>query len=129
VVRIDVVAAIVRRGDEILITQRGGDVHLAHLWEFPGGKVETGESLQMALEREIQEEIGVKIQVGSEILTVDHDYPTKSVRLHFFHCTILEGAPQALEVADFRWVKPEDLILYEFPAADDELIVKLRSTR
>jgi len=125
--RIDVVAAIIRDNAKILITQRLDNVHLARLWEFPGGKVEAGEALEVALQREILEELGVKIRVDDAFFTIDHDYPTKSVRLHFFNCTILEGAVQPLDVADLRWVKPSDLHDFEFPPADAELIARLRS--
>jgi len=126
-VRVDVVAAIIRKDGKILITQRLDNVHLARLWEFPGGKVEAGESLQMALQREIQEELGIKIRVNDEFLTLDYDYPTKSVRLHFFNCTVLEGDPRPIDVADLRWVKPHALGNYRFPPADAELIAKLRT--
>jgi mutator protein MutT len=126
-VRIEVVAAIIRHNGEVLITQRPDNVHLAHLWEFPGGKVESGESLEVALRREILEELGLKIRVYDEFFTVDHDYPAKSVRLHFFNCVVIEGDPQPLDVADLRWVSPRDLHLYQFPPADAELIARLRS--
>ena len=125
--RVDVVAAIIRKDGKILITQRLDNVHLARLWEFPGGKVEVGESFQIALQREIQEELGIKIRVNDEFLTLDYDYPTKSVRLHFFNCTVLEGDPQPIDVADLRWVKPHALGNYRFPPADAELIAKLRT--
>jgi 8-oxo-dGTP diphosphatase len=127
IVRINVVAAIIRKDGHILITQRPDHVHLSRLWEFPGGKVESGESLEAALEREIQEELGVKIRIHSEFLKVDHDYPSKLVRLHFFNCSIVEGDVQPLEVADLRWVKPEELCHFAFPPADAELIAKLCS--
>jgi len=123
---IDVVAAVIRRGDQILITQRFDHVHLPGLWEFPGGKVEAGESLQAALEREIREELGLAIRVHDEFFTVEHDYPTKSVRLHFFNCSIVEGEPQLIEVADLRWVHPQDLGKFDFPPADAELIARLQ---
>jgi mutator protein MutT len=126
-VRIDVVAAIIRKDDEILITQRLDNVHLARFWEFPGGKVEAGESFEVALQREIQEELGIKIRVKDEFLTLDHDYPAKSVRLHFFNCTVLQGDPKAIDVADLRWVTPHDIGNYQFPPADAELISKLRA--
>ena len=124
---IEVVAAVIRRDGKILITQRPDDVHLAKLWEFPGGKVEAGESLTAALQREIREELGVRIAVEDEFYTVEHDYPEKSVRLHFFNCVIEEGEPAALEVANLRWVLPAELVQFEFPPADAELIEKLRS--
>ena len=122
-----IVAAIIRRDDQILITKRPDHVHLAGLWEFPGGKVESGESLEAALHREIREELGVEITVDREFFSVAHEYPDKSVHLHFFDCTILRGEPQPLEVADLRWVKTAELLDFEFPPADVELIRRLRS--
>jgi len=123
---IDVVAAVIRMDGKILITQRLDHVHLAGLWEFPGGKVEAGESLERALVREIREELGIKIRVNDEFFTVEHDYPGKSVRLHFFNCTILDGEPAALGVANLRWVAAADLSQFNFPPADTALIAKLR---
>ena len=123
--RVEVVAAIIRRAEKILITRRGDHVHLAGLWEFPGGKVEDGESLRSALQREIREELGVDVGVDDEFFTVEHEYPTKSVRLHFFNCTILQGEPQPLDVADLQWVEIAALPNFEFPPADVELIRKL----
>jgi mutator protein MutT len=121
-----VVAAIIRREGKFLITRRPGNVHLAGLWEFPGGKVEEGESLQEALLREILEEIAVQVAVGAEFFQIEHQYPTRSVRLHFFDCTIVSGEPQAIEVSEIRWVAPHELQAYAFPEADRELIARLR---
>lgn len=126
-VRVDVVAAVIWRDKEILITRRLDHVHLGGLWEFPGGKVEPGESMKPALVREILEELGIEITPNHEIFTVEHDYPAKSVRLHFFHCTLLKGEPKPLEVAELRWVKPGELNNFEFPPADAELIRMLSS--
>jgi mutator protein MutT len=123
---VDVVAAVIRRDGKILITQRPDHVHLAGVWEFPGGKVEAGESFEVALMREIREELGIKIRVNDEFFTVLHHYPDKSVRLHFFNCMIIEGEPAPLDVADLRWVIPTDLSQFEFPPADADLIAKLR---
>ena len=127
--KVDVVAAVIWRDKEILITRRLDHVHLGGLWEFPGGKVEKDEPFEAALIREIREELGIEILAGHEFFTVEHDYPTKSVRLHFFHCTIQHGQPKPLEVAEFRWVKPGELGDFEFPPADAELIRKLSTTR
>src|SRR5215467_4454036 len=124
---IRVVAAIIERNGKLLITQRPMDVHLAGLWEFPGGKVEPEETLEQALVREIQEEIGVKIQILGEYFQVEHAYPTKSVQLHFFDCAILEGDPIPLHVANLRWVAREELDFFSFPEADRELIFRLRT--
>ena len=123
---VDVVAAIIRDNQKILITQRFDNVHLPGLWEFPGGKVEPDESLTAGLEREIREELGVTILVGDEFFSVVHDYSPKSVRLHFFNCSIIDGEPHPLEVADMRWVRPEELGQFEFPPADADLIAILR---
>ena len=123
----EVVAAIIRRGSGILITQRLDDVHLARLWEFPGGKVEPGESFEAALQREIREELGIEIVVGDEFHTVEHEYPAKCVRLHFFNSVIKDGEPAAIGVADLRWVQPAELGQFEFPPADTELIGRLQS--
>jgi mutator protein MutT len=123
---ITVVAAIIRRDGKILITRRPQGVHLAGLWEFPGGKTEPGEPLTTALAREILEELGVEISILEERFTVEHDYPEKSVRLHFFECRIVSGEPSALEVDGLEWVAPQDLGRYSFPEADTDLISKLQ---
>ncbi len=120
-----VVAAIIRRNSQLLITRRFDDVHLPGLWEFPGGKVEHGESLQGGLEREILEELGVKVRVEAEYFAIEHAYPGRTVQLHFFNCSIIQGEPQPLEVADMRWVEPSELGHFQFPPADEELIKRL----
>jgi 8-oxo-dGTP diphosphatase/A/G-specific adenine glycosylase len=127
-VTITVVAAIIRRGSQILITRRFDDVHLPGYWEFPGGKVEPGESLEFALEREIREELGVTIRIEGEYFSVEHTYPSRIVRIHFFNCSLLSGEPTALQVADMLWVKPVELGQFQFPAADEELIKRLQTS-
>jgi mutator protein MutT len=122
---ITVAAAIIRQGEHILLTRRQPDAHLPNLWEFPGGKVEPGESLSEALRRELLEELGVRAEIRDEYYATIHHYPTKSVDLHFFNCVIIDGEPRAIEVAEFRWVKPEELSSYEFPKADLELVERL----
>lgn len=119
---IPVVAAIIRRDGRILITQRPMNVHLPGLWEFPGGKVQEGESFADALRREIREELDLDIDVLGEYLRIVHHYPEKSVDLHFYDCAIVRGEPQAIEAADFRWVLPAELPSFEFPAADEEIV-------
>ncbi len=124
-VMITVVAAIIRRESRILITRRLDTVHLPGLWEFPGGKVEQGETFQQALVREIREELALEISVHDEVFTVEHHYPAKSVQLHFFNCSVLLGEPQLIEVADLRWVSPSELNQCQFPEADRELVSML----
>jgi mutator protein MutT len=123
-----VVAAIIRRDNTILITRRFDHVHLPGFWEFPGGKVRANESLPDALEREIREELGVTITVDDEFFRTEHDYPDRTIRLHFFNCIIRAGEPRRLEVADFRWVQPSELRDFRFPPADEELIVRLQAS-
>lgn len=122
---ITVAAAIIRRGDYILLTRRKPDAHLPNLWEFPGGKVEPGESLRDALQRELREELGIHTSVGDECYTTIHRYFLKDVALHFFNCAIIQGEPRAIDVAEFRWVQPCELHSYEFPEADLELVERL----
>jgi 8-oxo-dGTP diphosphatase len=125
--RVDVVAAIIRNRNDVLITKRPDSVHLGGFWEFPGGKVEESELLEAALKREIREELGIEIRVHDEFRIIDHDYPSKSVRLHFYNCTIQKGEPQPIGVAELQWVKMQDLGNYRFPPADTELINCLTS--
>jgi mutator protein MutT len=120
-----VVAGIIHRDSTILLTKRPANVHLPNLWEFPGGKVEAGESLEAALRRELREELDIDTNVMDEFFTTSHHYPTKSVELHFFNCTIASGEPRAIESPELRWVRAGDLYAYEFPEADRELIERL----
>lgn len=122
-----IVAAVIRRDDEFLITRRYADAHLGGLWEFPGGKVEEGEELTAALTREIEEEIGIDIEVGGELLRGSHVYPDRTVLIHFFECRVLAGEPVARRVAAFRWVRLNDLMKARFPEANRPLLAKLRA--
>ena len=121
---IDVVAAVIERDGKILITRRPAGTHLAGLWEFPGGKPESGESPEQALRREIEEELGADASVEERLDTIEWHYPDKRVRLLFFRCR-LEGEPRPLEGQEMAWVLPADLVRYEFPAADAALIERL----
>jgi len=124
---IDVVAGIVRRDDgQVLISQRMPDDTLGGYWEFPGGKVEPGEDLKVALHRELVEELGIDTEIGAEIHQIVHAYPDRDVRLFFYEARIISGEPQKLEVADLRWVTLDDLMNYQFPEADLPLLRQLR---
>ena len=123
----DVVAAVIRRDDgRLLITQRLADDTLGGYWEFPGGKVEPGEDLKVALHRELVEELGIDTEIGAEIHQIVHAYPDRDVRLFFYEARIISGEPQKLEVADLRWVTLDDLMNYQFPEADLPLLRQLR---
>jgi 8-oxo-dGTP diphosphatase len=121
---LDVVAAVVERDGRYLITRRLEGTHLAGLWEFPGGKLLPGEQPEDALKRELREELGVGATVGEPIETVDWTYPDKTVRLRFFHCTLV-GEPAPLEGQEMRWAAQDDLRTYRFPEADAALIERL----
>ena len=120
-----VAAAIIVEKDRYLITQRRSNVHCGDLWEFPGGKVLPGESLETCLVREIQEELGIEIRVLDLMEVVDHRYPDIWVSLNFFRCVRLSGTPLALGCSAFKWVLPEELALHPFPEADTLFLKKL----
>jgi 8-oxo-dGTP diphosphatase len=114
-----VVAAVIPRGDRYLITQRRPTAVLGGLWEFPGGKVEEGESEEDALCREVRERVGVDAEVGTCIARRTHDYDGYSVDLALYQASIEESAqPSPVRVADVRWVKSAEFETYRFPAAD-----------
>lgn len=119
-----VAAAVIEDHGRYFVTRRHEGVHLEGYWEFPGGKCEGGESLRECLARELIEELGANVSVGEEIFTVTHDYPDRSVELHFLTCTLL-NAPMALLGQEMRWVERAELPSLAFPPADAELIVRL----
>ena len=120
-----VTAAVVERDGRFLLARRLEGTHLAGYWEFPGGKRHDGETLESCLVRELGEELGVGCIVGNEILAAVHDYPDRSVELHFFACTIV-GEPRPLLGQELRWVAREELADFQLPPADGELVRRLR---
>lgn len=123
---IDVACAVIRREGRILITRRRPGGHLGGLWEFPGGKRLGGESLGACLEREIREELGVRVKAGRFLKRIDYRYPEKAVSLYFYECELKEGALWPHGVSDFRWVRPFELRGYEFPPADTAILRDLQ---
>jgi 8-oxo-dGTP diphosphatase len=120
---IRVAAAIIREGSTFLLTRRPEGGRQAGFWEFPGGKIEPGETSEQALVRELREELGVEIQVGPLFRTLTHQYEDRLVELHFHEATLLKGAPSAIGVAAVGWwpaaampalpILPADLALVE----------------
>lgn len=124
---IDVAAGLVFRDGQLLITQRRPGDHLGGLWEFPGGKRESNETFEHCLARELREELGIEVAVGRKIDEITHTYPEKTVRLVFLKCTLLSGEPQPIHCHSLAWVTTNQLVGYDFPAADSQLIDKLRT--
>ncbi len=122
----EVVAALVREAGRVMICQRPPDKARANLWEFPGGKVDPGETHREALVRECREELAVELEVGDAYTQVTHQYPDLRVRLTLYNARILEGRPEKLEHADIRWVRPAELDQYAFCPADIEIIRMLK---
>ena len=120
-----VVAAVVKQGNRFLITQRRPEAILPLLWEFPGGRVEDGESDEEALRRELRERLGAEIDVGPELATMVHEYERYSVTLVVFETTLRSDRLQAGRVNDYGWVTSEEFDDYEFPPADQATMDKL----
>lgn len=121
----EVVAGLIRDGERILICQRPANKARGLLWEFPGGKVEAGESKREALVRECREELGVTLEVGDVYAELTHEYPDVTVRLTLFEARIGEGVPRNIEHADVKWIKPEEITEYPFCPADKEICGKI----
>lgn len=117
-----VAIAIIRRDDHVLICRRKEEDSFGGYWEFPGGKLESGEAAEPCICREIREELAVEIRVLKGLPQIDHDYPRVRVRLYPFLAEIVEGQPQTLESSEIRWVKPAELRGYRFPGANQRFI-------
>jgi len=119
---IEVVAGIIMDGEKVFATQRGyGDYK--DFWEFPGGKMEPGETQQQALARELKEELAIDVNVGEFLCTVEHDYPAFHLTMHCFYCTIAGGkAPKLLEHEAARWLAPAELRVVKWLPADVKVV-------
>ena len=122
----DVVAALIWEGDRFLACQRPAHKARGLLWEFVGGKVEPGESLENALIRECREELDITVAPRDVFMEVIHEYPDLKVRLTLFNAAIAEGTPKALEHHDIRWITVREIDGLEFCPADEEILKKLR---
>ncbi|NBD31480.1 MAG: NUDIX domain-containing protein, partial [Cyanobacteria bacterium] len=100
---------------------------LGGLWEFPGGKIEKQETIPACIEREIKEELGITIEVGEHLITINHAYTHFRVTLHVHHCRYLSGDPQPIECDEIRWVKPDQLSEFPFPKANTRIIEAITS--
>ena len=123
---VDVVAALIWEKDKFLICQRPATKARGLLWEFVGGKVEAGETLEQALVRECREELNITVDVGSKFMQVIHEYPDILIRLTLFHSTIPEGFPQPLEHNDIRWIHPSQIAEFSFCPADTDILREIK---
>lgn len=111
---------------QILIDRRRPGGAMGGLWEFPGGKLEPGETIEECIKREIQEELGIVIEVGKHLITIEHDYTHLRVTLTVHQCKYLQGVPQAIECDEIRWVTLDEIDRYTFPEANGQIIAALR---
>lgn len=133
--RIVVAAGLIRgpadgpNRDRYLISRRPSGTHLAHAWEFPGGKVEPGEAPAAALAREITEELGIEVEVGDIFAVGHHPYPEKEVILLVYDARMVSGTPQCLGVAEFRWMTAAEVVELPLPPADVPVVERLARER
>ncbi len=124
--KVRVVAGILQREDgKVLITQRRPTAFMPLKWEFPGGKVEPGETDQQALKRELMEELGIEVEVGPRFMGESYHYPEFELDFQVYRCELLSGKIQKLEVYQFKWVSIEELHAEDFPPADQGTLSRL----
>ncbi|MBR6557285.1 MAG: (deoxy)nucleoside triphosphate pyrophosphohydrolase [Clostridia bacterium] len=123
---VQVVAALIRKGNTFMICQRPAHKARGLLWEFPGGKIEPGETGPEALIRECREELGVTISVGDVFYEVDHVYPDITIHLTLYNAAVAEGTPQLLEHNDLRYISPSEIDGYDFCPADVDILKEIQ---
>jgi 8-oxo-dGTP diphosphatase len=119
---VKVAAGVIERDGQVLVTQRAAKAHQGGLWEFPGGKLESRESAEQALVRELAEELNIQVTQQSPLIEIAHDYGDKQVRLFVFVVHDFEGEPQGLEGQPMQWIASADLNGLSFPAANLPII-------
>ena len=123
---VQVVAALIRKGNSFMICQRPAHKARGLLWEFPGGKIEPGETGPEALIRECREELGVTLSVGDVFYEVDHVYPDITIHLTLYNAAVAEGTPQLLEHNDLRYISPSEIDGYDFCPADVDILKEIQ---
>ena len=123
--QIQVVAVVLKQDDKIYTTQRGYG-EFKGMWEFPGGKIELGETHEMALKREIQEELGVDISIEELLCTTNYDYPSFHLTMHCYLCSIAAGKIELREHKSARWLTTETLDSVEWLPADKDAVELIR---
>ncbi len=125
--RIHIVAAVIfnQEQSQIFITKRPDDKHKGGFWEFPGGKVEVGESIEQAMVRELEEEIGITVTEQALFEHLEYDYPEKSLKFDFITVTNFSGQPYGREGQQGEWVSIADLANYQFPEANVPILERV----
>lgn len=119
---ISVTCAIIEKEGKVLATRRAKGSHLAGLWEFPGGKIEPGETAEDCIIREIREELNVQIEISQNLNPVEHHYENKSIRLIPFVCNIVSGQITLKDHSEFRWLSRNDLQSLDWAEADKGVV-------
>jgi len=127
--QINVVGAVVVRDGTILSAQRSPSMSLPGMWEFPGGKIEAGETPQQALRREMQEELLCVVEIGERVETTSHEYDFGVVTLTTFYATLTEGEPRLTEHSEIRWIPAERLDSVEWAPADVPAVNRIMRDR
>lgn len=122
----EVVAALIRRGEKFLICRRPPNKARGSMWEFVGGKVETGETHEIALRRECREELGIEISVGERFMNVIHEYPDITVNLTLYFAEIVLGEPYLYEHTEMEWIDKTQIDEFDFCPADEEILKKIK---
>ncbi len=124
---LQVAVGVIKNPDgKILISLRDISLHQGGLWEFPGGKIEAPETAEQALARELKEELNIEVTAATPLITVQHQYPDLAVQLNVFLVEHFSGVAKSCEGQPFKWVKPDELVIHEFPAANQPIITAAR---
>jgi 8-oxo-dGTP diphosphatase len=115
---IEVVAAVIKKGDLFYVVQRPYKGEVGGKWEFPGGKIEPNESKEHALSRELKEELSIEVQITKHIISSDYEYNTLKIRIHFYECILISGSPKISEHINEAWIIKQELEKLDIAQAD-----------
>lgn len=123
--RVHVAVGIIKQDSHILLAKRHGHLHQGGKWEFPGGKVEAGETTSEALKRELKEEVGLMVHTSQPYMEISHDYPDKQVLLDIHLVEDFSGEASGIEGQQIEWVSLQDIGTYQFPDANQPILDKI----